>query len=97
MEQETHAYLAFLRNNGYHRPNFREAREAFHDTYNGTWNSEEEFAEQLADDVFGVDPRGESDVVARYFDYEAFTHDLFMYDYYSLEAHDGGVHVFRSA
>lgn len=53
--------------------NFREA-------YQGEWSSEEEFAEQLADDCCMLDNVPES--VKMYFDYAAFARDLFIDDYY---------------
>jgi antirestriction protein len=54
--------------------------EGFQDAYNGTWDSEQAFAENLVEDLGYL--TGVPDHVANYFDYEAFTRDLFMGDYY---------------
>ena len=64
----------------------------FEEAFNGEWRSEQEFAEELIDDIEGVD---DDSISGRYFDYEAFTRDLFMGDYFSVQ-HSGGVWVFRS-
>ena len=53
--------------------NFREA-------YNGKWSSEEEFAEQLAEDCCML--HGAPESLKMYFDYKAFARDLFIDDYY---------------
>lgn len=63
----------------------------FEEAFAGVWDSERDFAEQLAEDC-GLIP---SDDTARYFDYEAFENDLFMGDYWS-ENVTGGVVVFRN-
>lgn len=52
----------------------------FREAYQGKWDSEEEFAEQLADDCCMLDNVPES--VKMYFDYAAFARDLFIGDYY---------------
>jgi antirestriction protein len=60
----------------------------FEEAYQGEFDSERKFAEQLADDLIeGID--GDS-LLAQYFDYDYFARDLFMSDYYY---HNG--HVFR--
>lgn len=51
----------------------------FQDAYGGEWASEQEFAENLLDDVGGLSGMEES--LQCYFDYEAFARDLFMTDY----------------
>ena len=53
--------------------NFREA-------YNGKWSSEEDFAEQLAEDCCML--HGAPESLKMYFDYKAFARDLFIDDYY---------------
>ena len=53
--------------------NFREA-------YNGKWSSEEEFAEQLAEDCCML--HGAPESLKMYFDYKSFARDLFIDDYY---------------
>jgi antirestriction protein len=62
----------------------------FEEAYCGEHNSEREYAEELADDVFDI-PKD----IAPYFDYEAFARDLFITDYFSEDCSDGGVFVFR--
>ena len=52
----------------------------FREAYQGEWSSEEEFAEQLADDCCMLDNVPER--VKVYFDYAAFARDLFIGDYY---------------
>lgn len=52
----------------------------FREAYQGEWSSEEEFAEQLAEDCCMLDNVPES--VKVYFDYAAFARDLFISDYY---------------
>lgn len=65
--------------------------DGFEEAYQGTWRSEESFAVNLMDDLGELK---EDSLAARYFDYAAFTRDLFINDYWS---HDGteGTHVFR--
>jgi antirestriction protein len=62
----------------------------FEEAYCGEHNSEREYAEELADDVFDI-PKD----IAPYFDYEKFARDLFITDYFSEDCSDGGVFVFR--
>lgn len=89
------AFAAYLDDVG----DLDDALESFEDAYAGKWASEEEYAAELADDIYGVSSLArradERSVLARYFDYEAFARDLFMSDYRSTPASGGGVHVFR--
>lgn len=62
----------------------------FEDAYSGQWNSTEDFAEQLADDIGMLSDC--PDNLRFYFDWEAFARDLFMTDYHMT---DSG-HVFRN-
>lgn len=64
----------------------------YEEAFSGVWNSERDFAEQLADDLGMVT----SDDVARYFDYAQFEYDLFLGDYWSAKLPDFSVVVFRS-
>jgi antirestriction protein len=64
----------------------------FEDALAGVWNSETDFAEQMADDCGWL--RDED--VARYFDVEAFARDLFMGDYWSERLPDDSLVVFRA-
>lgn len=66
--------------------------QGFEDSYRGEWASEQAYAEYLLDSV-GTIPDDDS-ILARYFDYEKFTHDLFMSDYRSFDATGGTVYVF---
>jgi len=69
---------------------FKEVFERFEDAYSGVWDSEEDFAADLADDIGMVDDE------TRYFDYKAFTRDLFLGDYWAEKLPSGEVVVFRS-
>ena len=56
------------------------------DAYQGIYKSEKEFGEEYADDVvIAGSESAYDDAIVRYFDYEMFTRDLFMGDFYSLE------------
>lgn len=52
----------------------------FEDSFNGYYDSKEEFAEQLLDECGDLSSIPES--LRYYFDYEKFARDLFMSDYY---------------
>ena len=51
-------------------------KERFH----GFWDSEEEFAEHIVQECYDL-----PDFALRYFDYEQFARDLFMYDYEMID------------
>ena len=57
------------------------------DAYQGIYPDREEFGEEYADEVVigGLGSSKFDDPLALYFDYEMFTRDLFMGDFYSLE------------
>jgi len=57
----------------------------FEDAYSGEWNSEQEFAEDLAINTGLLD--GVPDHIQIYFDWEKWTRDLFMTDYWSYDAY----------
>jgi len=61
----------------------------FDDQYNGCWNSEEEFVEELYTECNDI-----PDHLQFYIDWEKLTRD-FMMDYSSYEANDGLVYIFR--
>lgn len=65
--------------------------EGFEEAYAGQFDSEVAYAEQLAEDT-GM--WNEDMPMASYIDWEKFARTLFMGDYYSVEADDGGVYVF---
>lgn len=69
----------------------RPTREEFGDSFNGEWASEQEFAEQLAEDIGVIDESASwpNDCI----DWERATRELFM-DYYSASS-PNGVYVFR--
>ncbi|HKZ20341.1 MAG TPA: antirestriction protein ArdA [Acidimicrobiia bacterium] len=66
----------------------------FEDAYNGKHDSEEDFARGLADEL-GLIPENYQWPVSC-IDWEQATRELFMGDYWSSPAPDGGVYVFRS-
>jgi len=61
----------------------------FEDAYCGECDSEEAYAQNLADETMNIPER-----LRTYFDYEKFSRDLFMSDYFSVDA-PSGVYVFR--
>lgn len=65
-------------------------KENFEEAYQGEWDSEEDFAENLAHETMEIPKHLEF-----YIDYEKFARDLFINDYFSSEADNGGVYVFR--
>ncbi len=66
---------------------------SFEEAFQGHYDSETAFAEQLIEDSGTL--ASVPDYVARYFDYEAYAHDLFMGDCWSAYA-SPGVYVVRS-
>ena len=66
----------------------------FEEAYLGNWDSEQAYAENFLEDI-GAIPDDNS-LISRYFDYAAFTRDLFMGDCVSIDATgaDTGVYVF---
>jgi len=65
------------------------SEELFDEVYQGEWNSEVEFTENFADEIMEIPEN-----IQFYFDYEKFSRDLFINDYWSFES-SNGVHVFR--
>ena len=53
---------------------------AFEDAYEGEWDSERAFAENLIDDCYSNELKAMGSL-SYYFDYDAFTRDLFMGEY----------------
>jgi len=65
----------------------------FQEAYRGEWGSEEEYGEEIFDEWYANQiPEN----IRCYIDYEAYAHDLFMNDCYSIENPDGGVYVFMN-
>jgi antirestriction protein len=65
----------------------------FEEAYNGEWDSREDFAQELADDL-GLVP-DEQPWPLSYIDWERAARDLFM-DYFDAPAPGGRIYVFRS-
>lgn len=65
-------------------------KEGFEEAYCGEWDSEENFAEELAWDTMEIPKHLES-----YIDFGKFARDLFINDYFSAEAEGYKVYVFR--
>lgn len=65
----------------------------FEDAYQGEWDSFDDYATQLAEDVGLTDDWPEE--AQRYFDWNAWTRDL-GFDYTVIDAPGGGVFIFRS-
>jgi len=64
--------------------------ECFEDAYQGEWDSEEDFAENLADETMEIPEH-----LQFYIDYEKLARDLFINDYFSVKGESGQVFVFR--
>ncbi len=69
---------------------FDAALSDYTDAFCGYYDSEEEYAAQLAEEIFTIPKE-----IAPYFDHEKFARDLFIGDYFSVRS-GGGVYVFRS-
>ena len=69
---------------------FYDELDNFEEAYCGEWDSEEDFARHIISECYNLER--EMGDLARYFDYEAFGRDLFMYDY-SMGANNN---VFRT-
>ncbi|MBF0489350.1 MAG: antirestriction protein ArdA [Candidatus Omnitrophica bacterium] len=64
--------------------------ERFEEAYAGEWDSEEDFAEDLASETMEIPPHLEY-----YLDFERLANDLFINDYYSAEGEGCKIYVFR--
>jgi antirestriction protein len=62
----------------------------FEEAYCGEWNSEQEFADNLADEMGFIEEMGKINL-AQYFDYDKWRRDLFLGDYWSSNGY-----VFRN-
>ncbi len=66
--------------------------ESFEEVYCGEWGSDEEYGENLFDDLYSHEV---PDHLTPYIDYTRFARDLFICgDYFSVKS-DSGVYVFR--
>jgi len=74
--------------------NIDECKEAIENNYAGHYDSEQDFAQELFDEIY-LHEVPES--IRYYIDYEAFCRDLFIGDYFSLHVRgESGVHVFSA-
>jgi antirestriction protein len=85
---EPDAFIAYMAHTGC---NAEQADQNFDDAYNGHWSDEEEFANDIAEQTMQIPKH-----LWPYFNIEAFARDLFMGDYFSVPASEGGIHVFRN-
>ena len=67
-----------------------DAQRFLDDHYHGSWDSEVDFAQSMFEECYSD---AIPDYLAGYFDHEAFSRDLFINDYFSVEA-QGQTHVF---
>ena len=67
-------------------------RTILQDQYHGAWGSEQDYAENMVDDIGGI---GQINNPEFYFDWEKFTRDLFINDYSGIDQ-GGQVHVFSN-
>jgi antirestriction protein len=81
------AYAAYANNVGVDCA----TEEEFEESYQGEWDSQEAFAQNLADEIMDIPER-----LAFYFDYEKFASELFMSDYYSVSNDNYKVFVFSN-
>ncbi len=58
---------------------FHDELDNFEEAYCGEWDSEEDFARHIVSECYNLER--EMGDLARYFDYEAFGRELFIYDY----------------
>lgn len=68
---------------------FADDLDDFEEAYCGEWESEEDFARHIVEECYDIEKTMGD--LSRYFDYEAFANDLFMWDY-NMGANN---HVFR--
>jgi antirestriction protein len=85
--QDANAFVAYMAYTGL---NSSDALHQFDDAFCGEWDSEEAYAENLADETMEIPKH-----LWPYFNAEAFARDLFMSDYFSIDA-PSGIHVFRN-
>lgn len=65
-------------------------KEGFEEEYQGKWDSEEDFAEHIAEETMEIPEH-----LQCYIDYEKLARDLFINDYFSVEGDSYKVYVFR--
>ena len=90
-EHEKESFMLFVENMGYDLDDFDKVYEDFQESYAGNWNENcsdprLNFAENLFDEVYEVPEN-----IQPYIDYEKFSNDLFLTDYWEVDGH-----VFRN-
>ena len=64
----------------------------FEEAYNGIYDSEEDFAYEIAHEIYSEEDLGQLEM---YIDWEKYTRDLFINDYFGCDLQDCKVVVFR--
>jgi len=85
IEEHGEAFAAFMQYDDFDVERFQEA-------YCGKYDTEQDYAEELFDEIYLPEV---PESVRYYIDYEKFSRDLFISDYYSIDAEDGGVFIFN--
>lgn len=85
-QYEPAAFVAYL---AYVGGDAEDVADDFADAYAGEWDDEEAYAQHIADETLEIPAS-----LAPYFDTEKFARDLFISDYFSVDA-PRGVYVFR--
>lgn len=66
--------------------------DGFEEAYNGIYDSEEDFAYEIAHEIYSENELGPLDL---YIDWERYARDLFIGDYFSEDVEGGQIAVFR--
>ena len=95
VEDNAGPFAAYVENMGrdYAAQDWDAAVSSFEDDYCGEWDSEEDYAQDLAEDCGLVNE--DASWPNSYIDWERATRDLFMGDNWSADAGGGSVWVFR--
>lgn len=86
IEDHGEAYVAYANHIGVDCA----TEEGFQEAFQGEWDSEESFAENLADETMEIPEH-----LQYYIDYEKLARDLFVNDYFSVQGESGQIYVFR--
>lgn len=89
--EDADAFQAWCENLGSNSDTPSELLDGFRDEFQGIWDSEQDYAENFADDIGLLDSM--PDNLRHYFDWESWSRDLFLGDYWSADV-AGGVAVF---
>ncbi len=89
--EEKEPFMIYVENMGCDLDDFDQVYEDFQECYSGNWDenwsdTRRNFAENLFDEIYEVPEN-----IQNYIDYEKFTNDLFMSDYWEVDGH-----VFRN-